>query len=209
MVVMMGIYPQMLQTAILGLAYHRFFATDSHKLVSPAMVRIIALLATIHFVFFITQNRMTAISGYGFNYDMIMKGQVYRMVTGALLHYNLAHLLANVLGLMIIGRIKCVSFLNEYLTILLIIVCNSLIEMLIIFLLRLCGYPRYGWAIGFSGVVFALDVLRYYYLTEQVMMGIFSRLFISQMMQRNVSFIGHLAGIISGLVLSYKPTYRF
>ena len=189
-----------IQIAMLGLLFQRMFDIGFHRFLSDPMIYIITFLISLHVLLCLTDYHRNALINGVFSYDKIMRGDYHRIVTSVLLHDNIVHLLSNIAGLVIIGKIRCVGNLNEYFTILLIIICNSAVHMLICFLINDRSY-----VVGFSGVVFALDVLRYYTLDKEIVKNIIIRLLIAQVSASNVSFIGHVSGIICGFLLfSYR-----
>ncbi|KAG7033682.1 Rhomboid-like protein 15 [Cucurbita argyrosperma subsp. argyrosperma] len=147
--------------------------------------------------------------------------QVYRIFTSVLFHGSLLHVLFNMLALVPLGseleRIMG-SIRMLYLTILLAI-SNAIIHLFIAVVMAhnpLHHYdnPMNECAIGFSGILFSLIVI------ETSLSGIQSRsvfglfnvpaqwyvwilLVVFQLLMTNVSFLGHLCGIVSGFAYTY------
>ncbi|KAE8649379.1 rhomboid-like protein 15 isoform X1 [Cucumis sativus] len=147
--------------------------------------------------------------------------QVYRIFTSVLFHGSLLHVLFNMLALVPLGseleRIMG-SIRMLYLTILLAI-SNAIIHLFIAVVMAHNPFHHYDnlmneCAIGFSGILFSLIVI------ETSLSGIQSRsvfglfnvpaqwyvwilLVVFQLLMTNVSFLGHLCGIITGFAYIY------
>lgn len=147
--------------------------------------------------------------------------QVYRIFTSVLFHGSLLHVLFNMLALVPLGseleRIMG-SIRMLYLTILLAI-SNAIIHLFIAVVMAYNPFHHYDnllneCAIGFSGILFSLIVIETSLsgIQSRSVFGLFSvpaqwyvwiLLVVFQLLMTNVSFLGHLCGILTGFAYIY------
>lgn len=152
-------------------------------------------------------------------YLVLYEGQWYRMITCAFLHGGLLHIGFNMLSLFSLGSSLESLFGSLRLFFLLMVYvlgCGILYLLMSIFL-------AYTWspqsliqgAVGFSGVLFAMavDETSLSPLPTRSIFGLFSvptkiypwvLMIILQIVIPGVSFLGHLAGIIIGMIHTHK-----
>eukprot|EP00818_Percolomonas_sp_WS_P010037 CAMPEP_0117444124 /NCGR_PEP_ID=MMETSP0759-20121206/5067_1 /TAXON_ID=63605 /ORGANISM="Percolomonas cosmopolitus, Strain WS" /LENGTH=315 /DNA_ID=CAMNT_0005236157 /DNA_START=412 /DNA_END=1359 /DNA_ORIENTATION=+ len=154
------------------------------------------------------------------------KFQVWRLVTYAYLHGGILHILFNMMALLSLGSMLETRqgtfhfILSSYICLLI----SSVIHTLFLFGM----FRGFGWllswyitpGVGYSGVLFAYLVLSIRYYPEARNICGFSiaphlmpwlLLLVCQLIMWNVSFMGHLTGIIAGYVYFFIlkiPAYR-
>ncbi|KAG6530042.1 hypothetical protein ZIOFF_012263 [Zingiber officinale] len=149
-------------------------------------------------------------------FEIISHFQVYRMYTSVLFHGSLLHVLFNMLALVPLGTEleRIMGSVRLLYLMLLLATINSIFHLIIALLVAnnpLHPFPflETECAIGFSGILFAMIVI------ETSLSGVQSRsvfglfnvpakwyawilLILFQFLASNVSFLGHLCGILSG-----------
>jgi len=143
-------------------------------------------------------------------------GQYSRMITHAFSHANLPHLFINMLVYYQITEnplyynLNIIKILFYY-----FIIYNALFLFTSWILLNYFNYAYlfYSRGVGFSGVIFCLKYLTNLYNGDQIVNAyginiqrkyfIFLELLISSLILPNVSFEGHLFGILTGIVINY------
>jgi len=140
---------------------------------------------------------------YGLSPLLVKYGQIYRMITGAFLHANIQHILANMFSFLNLG-LYCENFANKKKYLLALIV-SLFTSALSVYLLS----NEYTYTVGFSGVVFG--VLGFYAVClykndgkldanekNYLFRVIASNIIVSLM--PGVSWQGHLGGFIGGFI---------
>ncbi len=153
-------------------------------------------------------------------YNVIEKGEYGRLIFNCICHGSLQHLIFNMNA--VINIVPILSTLNidlKKILFLLFILYNIVYIFLAYILHFYFNFYSiyYRPVIGFSGILFGLMYIYSYILPYRVMniMGInilnkyspYLILLISQMMGNNISFLGHLSGIIAGYLTSYILGY--
>ena len=161
---------------------------------------------------------------------IVEKGQVWRLITGAFLHGGILHLFMNMLTFTQLGLTfeSHVGTLSYFYHIIIFGLISSCFHTLIAFIMYLGGDSS-QWsssAVGFSGILFALIVVD---ITisggdERSILGLFLvpswlypwvMLLLMSLLIQNVSFLGHLSGIIAGYLYQFNilrfvtPPIRF
>lgn len=150
----------------------------------------------------------------------VLEGQVYRLITATFSHANFMHIFFNMMTLLIFSpAIEKHHGFGDYLIInIILIIFWSFISLglygVMIFVPeKLYGGSQYyfNWAIGYSGVLFAYIMLWCFIGEKQAsIFGLFNirkiylpwiYLFVNQVLFPNVSFIGHLSGILWALMM--------
>jgi membrane associated rhomboid family serine protease len=144
--------------------------------------------------------------------------EYYRFITSTVFHGSLMHIGMNMMSTFAICGLLEARFgtLRHAMTILWAMLLTSATYTLVAFLLHaLFGYEplMYQHALGFSGVIFHLSVLECNLSNgSRSIFGVFSvpsylypwaLLLVLQFVMPNLSFMGHLAGILTGTLQSY------
>lgn len=141
--------------------------------------------------------------------------QLPRLIVPHFTHISPIHLFINMVNFARIGNVMESLLKNYYLPIILIsAILSSTIHILLSLLgIYLYNMPNiyYGYSLGFSSVIFALKYIYFKRLNTVVNIfgfdmnsqnAIWCELFIAQLMVPNASFIGHLCGILAGVILN-------
>lgn len=153
-------------------------------------------------------------------YKVWRKKEFLRLLYGALEHGDDWHLYYNMFSFALKGqalerRYGSMKFL--YIISCFTILTNIVLVALNVWASKLLGYDERECAIGFSGVIFALKVLTTYHnrSTAHHIMGIpivvparyavWVELLVIQILVPNVSFFGHLAGVLVGMAFVKGP----
>jgi membrane associated rhomboid family serine protease len=145
--------------------------------------------------------------------------EYYRVFTSAVFHANIMHIGMNMLSTSAISSMleKRIGTLRHIFSMLWAILLTAVIYLLIAWIAyAVFGYDKWMYqnSIGFSGIIFHMSVLECSLLPNQSrsIFGFFSvpsylypwaLLVILQMLMPNLSFLGHLAGILTGTLQSY------
>jgi membrane associated rhomboid family serine protease len=153
------------------------------------------------------------LTDYALNPAMVLRdGQFYRLVTGALFHANLLHIVMNVTSTVAIGGMleRRIGTLMTLLTICWGILLVSSTYVLVSWLAHVALGLRPQNCVGFSGVIFQLSVLESNFGPGDRTRSVFGVVEVSsraypwalllalQFMMPHVSFLGHLSGILIG-----------
>lgn len=161
---------------------------------------------------------------------IVEKFQLWRLITGAFLHGGILHLCMNMLSFTQLGLTfeSHVGTLSYFYHIIIFGLISSTFHTLIAFIMYIGGDSS-QWsssAVGFSGILFALIVVD---ITisggdQRSILGLFlvpswlypwAMLLIMSLLIPNVSFLGHLSGIIAGYLYQFNilrfvtPPIRF
>jgi rhomboid domain-containing protein 1 len=162
------------------------------------------------------ENRYRYLSDYSLiPYNVIEKGEYYRIFSHCLLHGNFFHLLMNMNALIRILPMLIRVKQNFILMMVVLLFSYNIVYIGISIILNKYfnyNYLYYSSVIGFSGILFGLVYINSLinYGGYFVFMGhmiphkyypIFV-LFVSQIVMPNVSFLGHFSGIIAGIITS-------
>mmetsp|Transcript_18650 Transcript_18650/g.28198 ORF Transcript_18650/g.28198 Transcript_18650/m.28198 type:complete len:311 (+) Transcript_18650:67-999(+) len=187
----------------------------------PTTLIAITFLLTVYLVQIILD---PSLNYYTLNPSRILAGEIHRLFTSSVLHASLMHIAMNGMSLVGIGSILETSFgtLKLAITIALSMLVSPCMYVAIAWIARVVF--RYdSWmkshAIGFSGILFHLSVLEAYSHSRanRSVLGIVqvpSRLYpwtllvILQIFMPNLSFLGHLSGILTGF-LQYYGVFDF
>lgn len=146
--------------------------------------------------------------------------EYYRLITSAYFHVNFFHIAMNMLSFVGIGAFLEMKMGTAYLFLTILwstLLTNSLYIGLCYLITEITHDPSwlYYQSVGFSGVIFTLAVLESHssppntYRSVFGMFNIPSRaypwalLVIIQIMMPHISFIGHLSGLLIGIVQAY------
>jgi len=145
--------------------------------------------------------------------SLVLSGQWYRLVSSAYLHTGLLHLGVNMMstaavGPALEGRLGSVRFVSWIAWA--APLCSSC-HVFLAYLMSLLGFPTFlrQHSLGFSGVLFALVVGETWRSSEsrRALFGVvrvppklypFAMLIAMQLLLPNISFLGHLAGLLVG-----------
>lgn len=164
---------------------------------------------------------------FSFRASLIVKLEIWRIWTGAFLHGGILHIIFNMISLLTMGSMleMRMGTTSYFIATWILNTLSSVIHVLILFFsLYFTDYllPSYeGPAVGYSAVLFGCLVLSIRYFPEARNFCGFTiaphflpwiMLIICQfIMMNNVSFLGHLSGIISGYIYFFIlkiPQYR-
>jgi len=136
---------------------------------------------------------LTSINNYNTGYDAI------DYPLRSLYHANLSHLLANGISLF------ALSFMEEVIgwkMFLFAIVFIWIVSSMILYFIHLAFPSRKVYTVGFSGVIFGLIVIYFSLLGRSAgvtLLGLVVSI-LPQLYMTGISFEGHLAGIIAGII---------
>lgn len=161
---------------------------------------------------------------------IVEKYQLWRLITGAFLHGGILHLCMNMLSFTQLGLTfeSHVGTLSYFYHIIIFGLISAIFHTLIAFIMYIGGDSS-QWnssAVGFSGVLFALIVVDISISggDQRSIMGLvmvpswiypWVMLLIMSLLIQNVSFLGHLSGIIAGYLYQFSvlrfvtPPIRF
>ena len=146
--------------------------------------------------------------------DVILRGQVWRLLTSIVLHGSVLHLGMNVMsGMGLCGTLeRTMGTVALVLTTLLSAVISPILHVIIAFVTRLVfGYDAWfqEHSLGFSGILFHYAVIEASFNSRQPrsVFGLFTAssnlypwalLVVLQLFVPHLSFLGHLSGILAG-----------
>ncbi|GGB63546.1 rhombosortase [Shewanella inventionis] len=150
---------------------------------------------------------------FSYRYDDIQHGQVWRLVTGNLLHTNLWHLLMNLAGFWVIVFLHDVHYKRHPEKLVLLFVCLCLLEGIGLYLF----YPSLKAYVGLSGILHGLfafgalmDIRKGYYSGYLLLLGVIAKVAYEQyfgatesvtaLIGARVATESHLVGLICGLL---------
>lgn len=151
---------------------------------------------------------------------VIYLNEYYRIISSCLFHGSIMHIGMNMMSAAAIGydlEKKC-GTLSHGITILWSMILTSSIYMLISFLLYIVfgvDHLMYQHSTGFSGVLFHLMVLQAHYSPSMMTRNVYGfvqvssttfpwvMLIVAQVLLPNISFLGHLSGILVGILQVY------
>eukprot|EP00903_Cladosiphon_okamuranus_P018372 g16901.t1 len=157
---------------------------------------------------------------------VIYLGEYYRVITGALLHGNLMHIMFNMMSFLSIGSDleKAYGTLSLLFTILWSMILGGAIHctcewMMTVWITHEMSYVHQA-SVGFSGVIFTLALVESYRSTEatRAVFGYFhvpTRMYpwvllvLLSVVMPGISFAGHLSGILVGVLHVYGLTKPF
>lgn len=151
---------------------------------------------------------------------LVCKGEIYRLFTSMFLHGGILHLAMNMLSFTQLGaslenRIGTLSFLYH---IMIFGFLSSLLHVIIAYIMMLGGDSSYFYtgSLGFSGVLFTLIVIDNSIEGASPTRSLFGLilvpssiypwllLLLMQVILRNVSFLGHLSGLLVGYLYKFN-----
>ncbi len=150
-------------------------------------------------------------------YLVIYNYEFYRIISSAFVHSGLLHIFFNMMSLLQIGTILEIQFgtLQFLVVTLWLVILSSTLYVLFSYILSL-AFNNISWlyysSVGFSGVLFSYAIIETYHsnMPTRSVFGLFEvpskvypwvLLVILQIMLPNVSWLGHVSGIIVGLLL--------
>jgi rhomboid family GlyGly-CTERM serine protease len=150
---------------------------------------------------------------FSYQYDAIAHGQVWRLITGNLLHTNLWHLLMNLAGFWVIIFLHEVHYKQHAGKLLLLFFSLCLLEGIGLYIF----YPSLKAYVGLSGLLHGLfvfgavmDIRRGYRSGYLLLLGViikvvYEQLFgasdsITQLINARVATESHFVGLISGMI---------
>ena len=132
----------------------------------------------------------------------IFSGEYWRLVSSIFIHWDIGHLLNNMIGLLLFGTILELQFSKRF-YILTYIICG-LMGSLFTFLLTGSGI----YSAGASGAIFGLMGVSFMIFSKRgkniYYFGLFYIIYsLVYSLQPNIGFWSHLFGLITGLVIGY------
>ena len=197
-------------------------STDALRQLPPATLGVIAICV---FLFIIQITMTWDIQLFTMCPRLILfMNEYYRIFTSVFFHANLMHIGMNMLSTSTISTVleKRIGTLRLIVSIWWSILLTSIIYIIIAYTAYIIfGYDTwmYQHSIGFSGIIFHLSVLEsYLHPGQRSVFGFFSvpsfvypwaLLLILQLIMPNLSFLGHLSGILTGTLEYYGVWDRF
>lgn len=203
---------------LLVLAY-AFFRSQGPVRVTPVTLAAVCALVAIH----ISPSTRRLIVGSRRQVELVprrvLQGDLANVVVSALIHADTAHILFNSTALVSLGCFLELRYAAEnfFCVLWLSLLLSELAFVLLAFVADRLALPfddLDSEAIGFSGVVFALQVLAgpHEYIHVSWVgtvpippLSVVLDLVVLQLLIPRVSFLGHLGGVIAGLVLVHRP----
>eukprot|EP00741_Cyanophora_paradoxa_P021684 tig00000241_g20930.t1 len=154
----------------------------------------------------------------GLNYERILQGHWWRMVSSAMTHISFLHLVFNMSSIWSLGFVEQYYGFYAYLVFSLALLFGSSLVTLLVYhvLVVTFGQTRYlrVFAVGYSAVVFGWMTVAavlnptgslsfFGYLNLPVSFAPFSSLIFTSIIVPQASFIGHLAGILVGFLVGW------
>ena len=174
------------------------------------------ILFTINILFFVyTSNNTLSLNYFSIiPYRIIEYNEYYRIFTNIFTHGNVIHLFLNMISLSgLIEKLNIRNLILTYYTTGLIIIYGFVYVGLSLIFKILFNYNKfyYTGSIGFSGIIFGLLHLYsvrntntyFIFLNYKIKMKYYSyfQLLFIYLILPNTSFIGHISGIVSSLLL--------
>ncbi|NEU74472.1 rhomboid family intramembrane serine protease [Hassallia byssoidea VB512170] len=145
----------------------------------------------------------------------VLKGDWWRLFTAAFLHFGFLHLLMNMFGLYVFGRL--VEFNLGIARYLILYLTTGLGSMLAVTFMSVMGYSKTEFVVGASGCVMGLvgafaAILFYDWLRHKTriasksLRGILSLIMLQAIFDLTtpqISFVGHTSGVIIGFVVGF------
>ncbi|MCL1112668.1 rhombosortase [Shewanella basaltis] len=148
-----------------------------------------------------------------YQYDNISQGEIWRLITGNVLHTNLWHLLMNLAGFWVIVFLHEVHYKRHPEKLVLLFVCLCLLEGIGLYLF----YPGLKAYVGLSGMLHGLfafgammDIRKGYYSGYLLLVGVIAKVAyeqyfgatesITELINARVATESHLVGLICGLL---------
>jgi len=183
----------------------------------PVVTRIILFVnVMIHILIFLTS---ASLGNFSISANLVLnKGEYYRIITAAFVHVGLMHIAMNMSSLLQLGHSLESSFgsLQFFFLTLWTTLSTGFIYVAICVIGSYLGFPKmmFSSGVGFSGVLFCYALLEAYHTTETTrsVFGLFDipakmhpfvLLIILQVVIPNISFVGHVSGILSGLFVAF------
>ena len=177
--------------------------------------QIIILINILNFIFQ-SNNPIYYIKSVYCPYYILLSGQYSRMITHAFTHNDIHHLVINMLVFYQMNFNIFFRNLNLKLILFYYFIIFNLLNMGIsYFLYHFFSYPHLFMArsVGFSGVLFCLKYLLNLFDGDNIVMlyginisrkyVVFLELLMISIMVPNVSFSGHLFGILTGVIMNF------
>tara|TARA_B100002019_G_C21091013_1_gene508635 strand:+ start:157 stop:738 length:582 start_codon:yes stop_codon:yes gene_type:complete len=148
-------------------------------------------------------------------YLILEKGEYYRLITSNFFHKNIFHLLTNVYSFYGFSYILENQFRNSvnYAVLIFFLGITSNIIIILFSIIEMYLFKTYSiyytQILGFSGIIFGLKVIllnkfnintQYFGIVLNPNQTMIFELILASVMFPNVSFYGHLSGIISGIL---------
>lgn len=216
--------PRLLQNSIFTNTVSGSSTSMSFLSSTPIVTKsIIGLNILIHVTIFLTNLglQQVAINGH----LVINQMEVYRIITSAFTHASLMHIGMNMMSMYQLGTSLEIQFGSLSFLFLSIwsVVIIGLIYVLIAYL-AWCITGDYGWmlmsGVGYSGVLFCYAILESFHTTAESisLFGFcnvpakwypFVLLLLIQFLIPGISFIGHVSGVLFGLMIVYGLATKF
>lgn len=180
------------------------------------------IIATCSTIWFYIQKRNIEYSSVGLSYESAVEGQYWRIITSALSHISVIHLVFNMSALWSLGVVEQlgplglgVEFYLQY-TLVLVVLSGVLVLCIYHVLIQKfkLDYFRRVTAVGYSCVVFGwMTILAvkqpsaklnlFGVLSLPISFAPFESLILTSIIVPQASFIGHLSGIIVGYSIAW------
>lgn len=192
--------------------------SDSFNSVPICTVSLLVVNISVHVYLFVTSTPLQYLANSAFM--VFDEDQYYRIVSSAFTHNGAMHILMNMMSLLQLGAGLEQNFgtVQFFLCSMWAIVLDGFLYCVINWFISVAipGYQSYLYssAVGYSGVLFSYAVISSYHTTAptQSVFGLFSvpsklypwiLLGIMQVILPGISLIGHLSGILVGLLAVY------
>ena len=154
-------------------------------------------------------------------YLILEKGEYYRLITSNFFHINIYHLLTNIYSFYGFSYILENQFRNSvnYAVLIFFLGITSNIIIILMSIIEMYLFKTYSiyytQILGFSSIIFGLKIIllnkfnintQYFGIVLNPNQTMIFELIFASVMFPNVSFYGHLSGIISGILyINYYP----
>ena len=189
-------------------------AKQSHSVGPYHFLVVISVICILLFAADIPTPAILPIDHYlSYQYDNISQGEIWRLITGNVLHTNLWHLLMNLAGFWVIVFLHEVHYKRHPEKLVLLFVCLCLLEGIGLYLF----YPGLKAYVGLSGMLHGLfafgammDIRKGYYSGYLLLVGVIAKVAyeqyfgatesITELINARVATESHLVGLICGLL---------
>ena len=174
----------------------------------------IAVYLTINYVLYIPSLASSCFGGLQ-SYEVIVRGEYWRLFSSIFVHYDLSHIAFNMVALLIFGSYAEKSF-GRITTLIIYLLCGLFANCVALVFAYVEGTPSYC-AIGASGAILGLASATGYFMwvlwrkNRNPTAYIFARQlgiilvlqFIIDLFVPNVSMVHHLSGVIFGIIWAF------
>ena len=173
-----------------------------------------SLVTSMSLLFFFMWNRRVDYDAVSISYRrVILEGQYYRVLTAAVCHLDVMHILFNMGSLLSVGIVEAAFGTLWYAETTALLLLSSKAVWLLILHIGMQRFGRAAWvdapAVGYSGVIFGWMTVLGLMQPGSSMWGLpltfapFFSLLLTQLIVRRASFLGHLAGIFAGYAVGW------